>query len=205
MFNKNVATNKFCSSCSTWTTITLSGRIHHTKQMNEAISKLSIEAKIKLKYNEWEVEITCAEDKVKQIVENVLSGIDIASLSNTKIANDIEMLKNELNNLKQKYESSNSNNFINSINQKRNNISLKDLAKNGNTCRSLIEKIFYEKYFEKEKLLGEVHEELSKIGYNYDRTAVSHALTDMVREGILTRVGTLRNYRYIQKKPLFEK
>jgi len=27
----------------------------------------------------------------------------------------------------------------------------------------------------------------------------------MVREGILTRVGTLRNYRYIQKKPLFEK
>lgn len=173
--------------------------------MNEAISKLSIEAKIKLKYNEWEVEITCAEDKVKQIVENVLSGIDIASLSNTKIANDIEMLKNELNNLKQKYESSNSNNFINSINQKRNNISLKDLAKNGNTCRSLIEKIFYEKYFEKEKLLGEVHEELSKIGYNYDRTAVSHALTDMVREGILTRVGTLRNYRYIQKKPLFEK
>ncbi|MGN6351561.1 MAG: hypothetical protein ACTHL3_08880, partial [Candidatus Nitrosocosmicus sp.] len=69
----------------------------------------------------------------------------------------------------------------------------------------LIEKIFYEKYFEKEKLLGEVHEELSRMGYNYDRTAVSHSLTDMVREGILTRVGTLRNYRYIQKKPLFEK
>ena len=179
--------------------------------MNEAMSKLSIEAKIKLKYNEWEVEITCAEDKVKQVVENVLSGIDIASLSNTKTANEIETLRNEINDLKQKYESnssSNSNydkNFINNINQRRNNISLKELTKNGNTCRSLIEKIFYEKYFEKEKLLGEVHEELSKIGYNYDRTAVSHALTDMVREGILTRVGTLRNYRYIQKKPLFEK
>ena len=40
--------------------------------MNEAISKLSIEAKIKLKYKEWEVEITCTEDKVKQVVENVL-------------------------------------------------------------------------------------------------------------------------------------
>jgi signal transduction protein with GAF and PtsI domain len=178
--------------------------------MNEAVSKLSIETKIKLKYNEWEVEISCAEDKVKQVVENVLSGIDIASSSNTKITNEIETLRNELNDLKQKYDSNysgNNNNkyFINNLNQRRNNISLKELTKNGNTCRSLIEKIFYEKYFEKEKLLGEVHEELSRMGYNYDRTAVSHSLTDMVREGILTRVGTLRNYRYIQKKPLFEK
>ncbi len=175
--------------------------------MTEAVSRLSsIEAKIKLKYNDWEVEITCAEDKVKQVVENVLSGIDTALLSDTKIVNEIENLKNELKDIKQKYESSFNNNILNNqFNQKRNNISLNDLAKNGNTCRSLIEKIFYEKYFEKEKLLGEVHEELSKMGYNYDRTAVSHSLTDMVREGILTRVGTLRNYRYIQKKPLFER
>ena len=175
--------------------------------MAEAVSRLSIEAKIKLKYNDWEVEITCAEDKVKQVIENVLSGIDTALLSNTKIVTEIENLKNELKDIKQKYESNADNNNIlnNQFNQKRNNISLKELAKNGNTCRSLIEKIFYEKYFEKEKLLGEVHEEVSKMGYNYDRTAVSHALTDMVREGILTRVGTLRNYRYIQKKPLFEK
>src|SRR5919112_1588567 len=123
-----------------------------------------------------------------------------------KIESEIENLKSELNNIKQKYELNYNNNILNNqFNQKRNNISLKELAKNGNTCRSLIEKIFYEKYFEKEKLLGEVHEELSKMGYNYDRTAVSHSLTDMVREGILTRVGTLRNYRYIQKKPLFEK
>jgi len=176
--------------------------------MTEAVSRLSIEAKIKLKYNDWEVEIICAEDKVKQVVGNVLSGIDTALFSNTKIETEIENLKNELKDIKQKYESnsSNNNNILNNqFNQKRNNISLKELAKNGNTCRSLIEKIFYEKYFEKEKLLGEVHEELSKMGYNYDRTAVSHSLTDMVREGILTRVGTLRNYRYIQKKPLFEK
>jgi|KBSMisStaDraftv2_1062788.scaffolds.fasta_scaffold63680_3 hypothetical protein len=176
-------------------------------KMTEAVSRLSIEAKIKLKYNDWEVEITCTEDKVKQVVGNVLSGIDTALFSNTKIETEIENLKSELKDIKQKYESISSNNNIlnNQLNQKRNNISLKELSKNGNTCRSLIEKIFYEKYFEKEKLLGEVHEELSKMGYNYDRTAVSHSLTDMVREGILTRVGTLRNYRYIQKKPLFEK
>ncbi len=172
--------------------------------MNEAISKLSVEARIKLKYNDWEVEITCTEDKVKQVVENVLSGIDIASFSNTKVNNEIEVLRNEYKSVKTKYET---NNIIGiyTFNQRGNSISLKELTKNGNTCRSLIEKIFYEKYFESEKLLGEVHEELSRMGYNYDRTAVSHSLTDMVREGILTRVGTLRNYRYIQKKPLFEK
>jgi archaellum component FlaC len=188
--------------------IFMSQIIIYISKMTEAVSRLSIEAKIKLKYNDWEVEIICAEDKVKQVVGNVLSGIDTALFSNTKIETEIENLKNELKDIKQKYESnsSNNNNILNNqFNQKRNNISLKELAKNGNTCRSLIEKIFYEKYFEKEKLLGEVHEELSKMGYNYDRTAVSHSLTDMVREGILTRVGTLRNYRYIQKKPLFEK
>lgn len=170
--------------------------------MNEAVSRLSVEAKIKLKYKEWEVEITCVEDKVKNVVENVLTGIDIASLSGTNTNNEIEKLKMEIDNLKSKIDRDSS---LENISQKRNNVSLKELAKNGNTCRSLIEKIFYEKFFENERLLIEVHQELSRMGYNYDKTAVSHSLSDMVREGILTRVGTLRNYRYIQKKPLFEK
>jgi hypothetical protein len=171
--------------------------------MNEAMSKLSVEAKIKLKYKEWEVEITCTDDKVKQVVENVLSGIDIASLSNTNVNDQIEKLKGEIDYIKSRFETNT--NSGNHNQRKNSSISLKELAKNGNTCRSLIEKIFYEKYFESEKSLGEVHDEISAMGYNYDRTAVSHSLTDMVREGILTRVGTLRNYRYIQKKPLFER
>jgi hypothetical protein len=170
--------------------------------MSEAVSKLSLEAKIKLKYKEWEVEITCVEDKVKNVVENVLTGIDIASLSSANTNSEIEKLKIEIDLLKSKIEGDIN---LQNINQKRNSVSLKELAKNGNTCRSLMEKIFYEKFFESERLLIEVHQELSRIGYNYDKTAVSHSLSDMVREGILTRVGTLRNYRYIQKKPLFEK
>jgi hypothetical protein len=161
-----------------------------------------LEAKIKLKYKEWEVEITCVEDKVKNVVENVLTGIDIASLSSTNTNSEIEKLKIEIDLLKSKIDGDIN---LQNINQKRNSVSLKELAKNGNTCRSLMEKIFYEKFFESERLLIEVHQELSRIGYNYDKTAVSHSLSDMVREGILTRVGTLRNYRYIQKKPLFEK
>ena len=31
---------------------------------------------VKLKHGDWEVEISCLEDKVKQTVENVISGID---------------------------------------------------------------------------------------------------------------------------------
>ena len=69
------------------------------------------------------------------------------------------------------------------------------------TCRILIEELWTESWFGEEKTLGEVHEELARKGYHYDRTAVSHTLTDLVRENTLTRVGTMRNYRYIQKKP----
>jgi hypothetical protein len=72
----------------------------------------------------------------------------------------------------------------------------------GFTCRSILEKLLCEGYFETEKLLRNIHEELSRKGYNYNRSAVSHSLTDMVSEGILTRMGSVRNYRYIQKKPL---
>ncbi|HEY4699657.1 MAG TPA: hypothetical protein VIH27_04725 [Nitrososphaerales archaeon] len=69
------------------------------------------------------------------------------------------------------------------------------------TCRSLIESLWSENWFKEERNLSDVDEELSRRGYNYDRTAVSHALTDLVRENTLTRVGMMRNYRYIQKKP----
>jgi hypothetical protein len=74
-------------------------------------------------------------------------------------------------------------------------------TKTGITCRGLLENLWVEGHFDSERSLGEVHEELSRRGYNYDRTAVSHSLTDMVRENILTRIGTMRNYRYIQKRP----
>ncbi|HEX2013987.1 MAG TPA: hypothetical protein VLA68_02045, partial [Nitrososphaera sp.] len=75
-------------------------------------------------------------------------------------------------------------------------------AKSGMTCRGLLDTLWRESYFASERALGEVHEELARRGYNYDRTAVSHSLADMVRENILTRTGTMRNFRYIQKRPL---
>ncbi|MEM1524677.1 MAG: hypothetical protein QW372_01520 [Nitrososphaerales archaeon] len=79
---------------------------------------------------------------------------------------------------------------------------LREEVKRGSlTCRGLIESLWSEGWFSVERSLSEVHEELARRGYHYDKTAVSHSLTDLVRENILTRIGTMRNYRYVQKKP----
>jgi hypothetical protein len=75
-------------------------------------------------------------------------------------------------------------------------------GKRFDTCRGLLERMWKEGWFASEKTLGEVHEELARRGYHYDRTAVSHSLVDLVREGTLFRDGTMRNYRYVQKRPL---
>lgn len=117
---------------------------------------------IKLKKGEWEVEISCREDRVKQVIENVLAG---------------------MNNENVKQES-------------------KHVEKRGYaTCKGLLEELWKEKWFSNERTLSEVHGELAMRGYNYDKTAVSHALTDLTREGVLFRVGSARVYRYIQKRP----
>lgn len=69
------------------------------------------------------------------------------------------------------------------------------------TCRGLILELWQESWFSEARSLSEVHEEIARRGYHYDRTAVSHSLTDLVRENVLTREGNMRNYTYIQKRP----
>ena len=69
------------------------------------------------------------------------------------------------------------------------------------TCRELLRRLWEEGWFSTERTLAQVHEELARRGYHYDRTAVSHTLTDLVRDNVLTRMGTARNYRYVQKRP----
>ena len=122
------------------------------------------EVHIKLRKGGWEIEITCIENKIKQSVESVLSGLN-TSIVEIPTANG------------------------------------KQVKKGNSTCRGLIEGMWREGWFIEERNLSDVHEELARRGYHYDRTAVSHALTDLVRENTLTRVGMMRSYRYIQKKP----
>ncbi len=69
------------------------------------------------------------------------------------------------------------------------------------TCRGLIIELWEESWFSEPRALSEVHEEIARRGYHYDKTAVSHSLTDLVRENVLTRQGNMRNYSYIQKRP----
>jgi len=69
------------------------------------------------------------------------------------------------------------------------------------TCKGIIQKLWEEGWLSAAKGLGEVHAELAKRGFHYDRTAVAHALIDLVKDGILTREGKPRRYQYAQKRP----
>jgi hypothetical protein len=69
------------------------------------------------------------------------------------------------------------------------------------TCKGIIQKLWNEGWFSVAKGLGEVHSELARRGFHYDRTAVAHALIDLVKDGILSREGRPRRYQYAQKRP----
>ena len=69
------------------------------------------------------------------------------------------------------------------------------------TCKSLIQKLWSEGWFASPHGLGEVHSEMARRGFHYDRTAVAHALVDLVKDGLLTREGQPRRYHYAQKRP----
>jgi len=69
------------------------------------------------------------------------------------------------------------------------------------TCRGVIQKLWEEGWFGEPKGLDEVHTELARRGFHYDRTAVAHALVDLVKDNILTRIGKPRRYQYAQKRP----
>ena len=69
------------------------------------------------------------------------------------------------------------------------------------TCKSLIHQLWSEGWFATPHGLGEVHGEMARRGFHYDRTAVAHALVDLMKDGLLTREGKPRRYRYAQKRP----
>ncbi|MCW3998304.1 MAG: hypothetical protein NWF10_07030 [Candidatus Bathyarchaeota archaeon] len=69
------------------------------------------------------------------------------------------------------------------------------------TCKGVIQKLWDESWFTQSRGLSEVHSEMARRGFHYDRTAVAHALIDLVRDGILTREGKPRRYQYTQKRP----
>ena len=69
------------------------------------------------------------------------------------------------------------------------------------TCKGVIQKLWEEGWFGEPRGLEDVHSELARKGFNYDRTAVAHALVDLVKDNVLTRIGKPRRYQYAQKRP----
>lgn len=74
-------------------------------------------------------------------------------------------------------------------------------SRKSETCRGIIEHLWMEGWFSEHRSLEDVHREMMRLGYHYDRTAVAHVLLDLVRDGILTREGMPRRYVYVQKRP----
>jgi len=155
----------------------------------------SDEVKVKLKHGDWEVEINCKENRLKRVVEDVISGLDSSVFvqSNNKNNLKTESQIRELESKVKYIEASLSGPGGKLIDQR-------SPKKIGMTCRILLDSLLNDNFFIQERQLGQIHEEISRRGYNYDRTAVSHSLTDMVRERMLARVGTIRNYRYIHNE-----
>ena len=69
------------------------------------------------------------------------------------------------------------------------------------TCKAIIQRLWKEGWFSTAHGLGEVHSEMARRGFHYDRTAVAHALIDLVKDGVLNREGRPRRYQYVQKRP----
>jgi len=80
-------------------------------------------------------------------------------------------------------------------------ITEKETTPSRETCKVLIQRLWEEGWFSTPRGLGEVHSEMARRGFHYDRTAVAHALIDLVKDGMLNREGRPRRYQYVQKRP----
>jgi len=77
----------------------------------------------------------------------------------------------------------------------------REAAPRAETCKVIIQRLWEEGWFAEPRGLGEVHSEMARRGFHYDRTAVAHALIDLVKDGVLNREGRPRRYQYVQKRP----
>ncbi len=80
-------------------------------------------------------------------------------------------------------------------------IAEQELKPRAETCKYIIQQLWREGWFSTSRGLGEVHAEMARRGFHYDRTAVAHALIDLVKDGVLNRDGQPRRYHYVQKRP----
>ena len=127
--------------------------------------------RVKMKVGDVEFEVECSVDELRNVVDRILASVAESSIGSSIIAGVTERPTHM------------------------------GVTGRGETCKSVILDLWKEGWFGTEQSLSEVHGEMGRRGFHYDRTAVAHALVDLVREGVLTRVGRPRRYRYLQKRP----
>src|ERR671926_16046 len=102
--------------------------------MSESLSPPSNEVKIKLRHRDWEVEITCLESKVKQVVEDVLSGIDTSTTLMQGLNAQIAEFQKEINSLKLQINTGAYQEGIKNLTDSPR----REISKGGATCRGLL-------------------------------------------------------------------
>jgi hypothetical protein len=130
--------------------------------------------RVKLNVGEVTVEVECGVDEVGSVVGRVIDALAERGVAKSGATSGSPIVGDQA---------------INALGGRR------------ETCKGIILTLWREGWFAVGRGLGEVHGEMGRQGYHYDRTAVAHALVDLVREGILTRVGRPRRYSYVQKRP----
>lgn len=68
------------------------------------------------------------------------------------------------------------------------------------TCKSAVSELIETGWMDEGRSLAEVVAELGRRGFFYDATAVAHVLLDLVREGVLERMGEPRRYLYVVRE-----
>ncbi|HEY3526869.1 MAG TPA: hypothetical protein VGK47_11770, partial [Nitrososphaeraceae archaeon] len=68
--------------------------------MSEVTSPPPTEVKIKLKHRDWEIEVSCVENKIREVIENVLTSIDNISNDQTESSTQINEIRVEIESIK---------------------------------------------------------------------------------------------------------
>ena len=58
----------------------------------------------------------------------------------------------------------------------------RETAPRAETCKVIIQRLWGEGWLSTPRGLGEVHSEMARRGFHHDRTAVAHALIDLVKD-----------------------
>jgi len=135
------------------------------------MAKENSKVRVKISVGDIIFEIECSVDELRGVVDRILAAVSESGINEVALSNTVERRRSV------------------------------GISSHGVTCKGVISELWGEGWFQLGRTLGEVHGEMGRRGFHYDRTAVAHALVDLVREGVLTREGRPRRYRYLQKRP----